>query len=150
MSSNGARAKLYPIDEVARRLQLRPSAIRYYEDRGLIEATARRGGKRYFGADQVRRLAVIQLWKRDGLLSLDSIASFLADPADPQSWARSVDQQIDALTDRIEQLQNARAYLVHVRNHHDTTTPDGCPHYEERIDTLARGRHLDHERSVTG
>lgn len=43
MSSTDADTRLYPIDEVARRLQLRPSAIRYYEDRGLIKATARRG-----------------------------------------------------------------------------------------------------------
>jgi MerR family transcriptional regulator, copper efflux regulator len=142
MSSNDADTTLYPIDEVARRLQLRPSAIRYYEDRGLIEATARRGGKRYFGPDQLRRLAVIQLWKREGLLSLDSIASFLRDPADAQSWARSVDQQIDALTNRIEQLQSARAYLLHVRDHHDTTTPDGCPHYEEQVNAIGREHHL--------
>jgi MerR family transcriptional regulator, copper efflux regulator len=140
MSSTGSGDPLYPIDEVARRLQLRPSAIRYYEDRGLIEATARRGGKRCFDADQVRRLTVIQLWKREGLLSLDSIASFLDKPNDPQSWKHAVDEQINALTHRIDQLQTAREYLVHIRNHHDTSTPDGCPHYEEQIDMLGRGQ----------
>lgn len=142
MTSNGADATLYPIDEVARRLQIRSSAIRYYEDRGLIAATARRGGKRYFDPDQLRRLAVIQLWKREGLLSLDSIASFLRDPGDAQSWSRSVDQQIDALTNRIAQLESARAYLRHVRDHHDTTTPEGCPHYEEQINALGAGHPL--------
>lgn len=131
---------LYPIGEVARRLDLRPSAIRYYEDRGLVEATTRRAGKRYFDSEQIRRLAIIQLWKRDGLLSLDSIASFLGDPADAKSWARNVDRQIDALSDRIHQLQTARGYLVHIRDHHDTTTPDGCPHFEERVDALSQGR----------
>lgn len=85
---------------------------------------------------------MIQLWKREGLLSLDSIASFLGDPADAQSWARSVDQQIDVLTNRIGQLQSAQAYLLHVRDHHDTTTPDGCPHYEEQINALGGERPL--------
>lgn len=129
---------LLPIDEVARRLRLRPSAIRYYEDRGLIEATARRGGKRCFDANQVRRLTVIQLWKREGLLSLDDIASFLGKPDEPQSWTKAVDNQIDALTARIHQLETARDYLAHVREHHDTTTPDGCPHYEEHLISLGR------------
>ena len=131
--------RLYPIDEVARRLGLRPSAIRYYEERGLIQATARRGGKRCFDAGQIRRIAVIQVWKREGLLSLDSIATFLGEPSDAQSWARSVDAQIDALGERIDQLQAARAYLMHVREHHDTTTPDGCPHFEEHIRALGVG-----------
>ncbi|MDR3660466.1 MAG: MerR family transcriptional regulator [Mycobacterium sp.] len=136
MSSSRDDDRLYPIDEVARRLQLRPSAIRYYEDRGLIEATARHGGKRYFDANQLRRLTVIQLWKREGLLSLDSIASFLNEPDDAQSWTHAIDNQIDALTTRINQLQTARDYLAHVRAHHDTTTPDGCPHYEAQISSL--------------
>jgi MerR family transcriptional regulator, copper efflux regulator len=134
--STRVTAGLYAIDEVARRLRLRPSAIRYYEERGLIEATARRSGKRCFDTNQVRRLAAIQWWKRRGLLSLDSIASFLGNPHDAPTWGHIVDEQIDALTDRIDQLQIARAYLEHVRDHHDTTTPAGCPHYEEQINSL--------------
>lgn len=130
---------MYPIDEVARRLGLRPSAIRYYEDRGLVEATTRRAGKRCFDSEQIRRLAIIQLWKRDGLLSLDGIASFLGDPADATGWAHNVDKQINTLTDRIRQLQAAQAYLVHVRDHHDTTTPDGCPHFEEQFQAISQG-----------
>lgn len=133
MSAAGDREQLYPIDEVARRFGLRPSALRYYEERGLIQAAARRGGKRYFDAGQLRRIAVIQVWKREGLLSLDSIASFLGEPADAPSWSRHIDAQIDALTDRIDQLDAARAYLRHVREHHDTTTPDGCPHFEAQL-----------------
>jgi MerR family copper efflux transcriptional regulator len=136
MPSSTDNDQLYPIDEVARRLRLRPSAIRYYEDRGLIEATARRGGKRCFDTNQVRRLTVIQLWKREGLLSLDAIASFLGKPDEPQSWTLAIDNQIDALSGRIHQLLTARDYLVHVREHHDTTTPDGCPHYEEHLKLL--------------
>lgn len=126
--------ELLPIGEVARRLGLRPSAIRYYEDRGLVEPTQWRGGQRWFDGTAVRRLAVIQLWKRSGLLSLDGIATFLTGDAD--GWALSVDAHIAALTAQIEQLQQARDFLQHVRHHHQSTTPDGCPHYEALLAEL--------------
>ncbi|MEZ0052167.1 MerR family copper efflux transcriptional regulator [Mycobacterium sp. MAA66] len=134
MSSFPVDDELLPIGEVARRLGLRPSAIRYYEDRGLIEPTQWRGGQRWFDRAAVRRLAVIQLWKQAGLLSLDGIASFLA--GDVDDWASSVDAHIEALTAQIGQLEQARDFLRHVRHHHQTTTPDGCPHYEALLDEL--------------
>ena len=40
---------LLPIDEVARRLGIRASAIRYYEDRGLIGPASRHSGRRWYG-----------------------------------------------------------------------------------------------------
>src|ERR1700722_18584132 len=42
--SAAAVADLVPIEEVARRLGLRASAIRYYEERGLVRPSARRAG----------------------------------------------------------------------------------------------------------
>lgn len=42
--------ELVSIDEVARRLRLRASAIRYYEQRGLVQPASRRGGRRWYGA----------------------------------------------------------------------------------------------------
>ncbi|HUD36177.1 MAG TPA: MerR family transcriptional regulator [Streptosporangiaceae bacterium] len=43
--------------KVARRLGLRASAIRYYEQRGLLNPVARRAGRRWYGPAQIRRLA---------------------------------------------------------------------------------------------
>jgi MerR family regulatory protein len=40
----GQLAGLMPIDEVARRLGLRASAIRYYEERGLVQPASRHSG----------------------------------------------------------------------------------------------------------
>lgn len=140
MSTTIGDEELLPIDEVARRIRLRPSAIRYYEDRGLIESALRRAGKRWFDRHHVRRMAVIQVWKRRGLLSLDDIASFLGKPEDVESWTQCVDAQIAALDRQIAQLATARDFLCHVRHHHQTTTPDGCPHYEELLDACGAAR----------
>jgi MerR family transcriptional regulator, copper efflux regulator len=49
---------LVPIDEVARRFGLRASAIRYYEERDLVRPASRQGGRRWYGPDEIRRLAI--------------------------------------------------------------------------------------------
>ena len=48
-TTTGDGADLVPIDEVARRLGLRSSAIRYYEERGLVTPAARHAGRRWYG-----------------------------------------------------------------------------------------------------
>ena len=47
------------IGEVARRVGVRTSAVRYYETRGLIEPERRKGGKRVYGQEAVERMALI-------------------------------------------------------------------------------------------
>lgn len=131
---------LYPIGEVARRLGLRASAIRFYEQRGLVEPARRLAGKRWFDKEQVRRLGIILLWKDRGMLSLDRIAGFLDKPGDAARWSESIDAQIDALTRQIHALTEARDFLRHVRHHHPHGTPDGCPHYEELLTAGADAR----------
>ncbi len=54
------------ITEVARRSGLRPSALRYYEDVGLLSAPVRVGGRRRYDADVLERLAVIRLAQAAG------------------------------------------------------------------------------------
>jgi MerR family redox-sensitive transcriptional activator SoxR len=54
------------IGEVARRTGLRTSALRYYEDVGLIPSQMRAGGRRLYGAEVFNVLAVIEQAKRAG------------------------------------------------------------------------------------
>ena len=54
------------IGEVARRAGLRPSALRYYEQAGLIAAQPRSGGRRQYDASVFNVLAVIDFAKRAG------------------------------------------------------------------------------------
>jgi len=54
------------IGEVARRAGLATSAIRYYERAGVLPAAERVGGRRLYGPDAVRRLAVIGIAQQAG------------------------------------------------------------------------------------
>ena len=60
------------IGEVAQRACVPASTLRYYEQKGLIASTGRRGLRRLFGAGVVERLALIALGRAAGF-SLDEI-----------------------------------------------------------------------------
>lgn len=64
------------IGQLARRFDLKPSAIRYYEARGLLAAPARENGQRRYGADAVRRMEILDVAKRAGF-SLDEARALL-------------------------------------------------------------------------
>ena len=57
------------IGEVARRAGINASAIRYYERAGLVHEPGRVGGKRRYGPEVLRTLALIEAAKRVGLTS---------------------------------------------------------------------------------
>ena len=97
-----ADANLEPIDVVARRLGLRASAIRYYEERGLLTPASRHAGRRWYGPTEIRRLAIIQYWQRYGLMSLDEIGDILAGPAAGRRWgpARQGPDRLTGCADR--------------------------------------------------
>ncbi len=60
------------ISEVARRVGLRPSAIRYYEEQGILVPPEREGGQRRYDSSILYRLAVVQRARQAGF-SLDEI-----------------------------------------------------------------------------
>ncbi len=124
---------LVPIDEVARRLGLRASAIRYYEQRGLLSPASRQAGRRWYGPAGIRRLAIIRHWQKAGRMSLEEIADILAGPAATRRWAHVVEDRIEALRMQIEQMEAARSFLQHVLEFHPDAAPDGCGHYEALI-----------------
>ncbi|RZT29040.1 helix-turn-helix domain-containing protein [Cupriavidus agavae] len=66
------------IGDVVRQSGVPASTLRYYEDKGLIAPTGRRGLRRQFHADVLQRLALIALGQACGF-SLDEIARMLAD-----------------------------------------------------------------------
>jgi MerR family transcriptional regulator, redox-sensitive transcriptional activator SoxR len=54
------------IGEIARKCDLRTSAIRYYEEVGLLPKPPRAGGQRVYGTDAIHRIAFIQFAQQAG------------------------------------------------------------------------------------
>src|SRR5689334_19843315 len=83
---------LLTIGEVARRSGVAASALRFYEERGLIESVRAGSGHRRYPRAVLRRIAFIVFAQRIGL-SLDDVATELErlpknTAPTPRDWAR--------------------------------------------------------------
>ena len=103
----------FGIGEVARRVGVRPSTVRYYEERGLIAPESRRGGKRVYAPEAVERMALISFAKEMGF-SLVEIRKLLDGfPDETPAAVRWSDLaaaklvELDAMSQRIEVMRAA-------------------------------------------
>ena len=102
------------IGEVARRTGVRTSAIRYYEEAGLIRAPHRRGGKRRYDAAVFESIAIVQL-AQDAGFTIREIRTLIegferATPASAR-WQALARRKLDDVTARIESAERMRALL---------------------------------------
>lgn len=100
------------IAEVAQRSGVPASALRYYEEKGLIVSTGRRGLRRLFDAGVLERLALVALGRSAGL-SLDEIARMFAPNGRPRIDRQLLADKADELDGRIRKLGSMRDGLRH-------------------------------------
>lgn len=92
------RTEVLSIGEVANRTGVSISAIRYYDEEGLIGGLSRVGGKRRFPPEAVRQISFLRR-ARDVGFTLGEIRSILDEG--PPGWKSIVDaKQLDLLRQR--------------------------------------------------
>jgi DNA-binding transcriptional MerR regulator len=96
------------IGEVVQRSGVPASTLRFYEDKGLIASTGRRGLRRQFSSAVIERLALIALGRQAGF-SLDEIGRMFA----PSGKLR-IDRQM--LSAKAEELDQTIRKLTAMRN----------------------------------
>jgi DNA-binding transcriptional MerR regulator len=131
---------LMPIGEAAARLGLSASALRYYDERGLVRPRERRAGRRMYGVDELRRLAFIKLIHGLGL-PLQTAAAVLDAPG--AQWRQTVRHQIDELNGVIAQAQGAQTFLTHALNCPTEHPARECPTMKAALDSLVGGKTLE-------
>jgi MerR family redox-sensitive transcriptional activator SoxR len=104
------------ISEVARRSGVASSALRFYEERGLIASERVGSGHRRYPRAVLRRIAFIVFAQRVGL-SLDEIGAELAElPADRvptrRDWSRLSQNWRERIDERIAELERLRVGLT--------------------------------------
>jgi len=108
--------ELLTIGDVARRSGVAASALRFYEEKGLIASDREEGGQRRFPRHVLRRIAFIVFAQRVGL-SLDEIAVELA-KLPPNSaptgrdWQRLSATWTSRIDERIAELERLRRGLT--------------------------------------
>lgn len=127
-------SELVPIGEAAARFGLRASALRYYEDRGLVTPTARPGGRRCYDRAQLRRIAFVQIGRRLGM-RLDQLGEILDGPE--HRWRVLVEGQIVTLDEQIARIRRARAVLTHALECPTTNPVRECAQFIAELDRLA-------------
>lgn len=100
------------INEVAQRSGVPASALRYYEEKGLIASVGRRGLRRLFDPDVLERLALIALGRAAGF-TLDEIARMFAPDGRPQIDRQLLTRKADELDRTIRKLSAMRDGLRH-------------------------------------
>jgi MerR family redox-sensitive transcriptional activator SoxR len=109
-------ADLMTIGEVSRRSGVAASALRFYEDRGLIRSERAGSGHRRYPRPVLRRIAFIVFAQRIGL-TLDEIGLELAKlPPDRaptrRDWSRLSGKWTTRIDQRIAELERLRAGLT--------------------------------------
>jgi MerR family redox-sensitive transcriptional activator SoxR len=109
-------SELLMIGEVSRRSGVASSALRFYEERGLINSTRSGAGHRAYPRSVLRRIAFIVFAQRIGL-TLDEIAVELAKlPGDRaptrRDWSRLSRQWTERIDQRIAELQRLKSGLT--------------------------------------
>jgi DNA-binding transcriptional MerR regulator len=97
---------------VAQRAGVTASALRFYEEKGLIAATGRRGLRRVFDPSVLERLALIALGRAAGF-SLDEIALMFAPDGRPRIDRKILAAKADELDSTIRELTAMRNGLRH-------------------------------------
>ena len=115
------------IGEVAARAGLRTSAVRYYEEVGILPAPARVNGRRVYGEEAVERLEVVRFAQSAGL-SLDEIRvlfhGFGAEVPPPRAWQ-------EVATRKLRELDEQSARIERMRRVLEATLDCGCVTLED-------------------
>jgi MerR family redox-sensitive transcriptional activator SoxR len=99
------------IGEVAALTRLRPSALRYYEEAGLVRPVARISGRRHYHESVLDRLRVIAC-AQDAGFTIAEVRELLAGESDsPGAWRALAERKLREVDAVIEKAQATRRLL---------------------------------------
>lgn len=126
------------IGEVARRSGIKPSALRYYEEIGLIAPVSRHGLRRQYAPEVLLQLQLIALGQMGGF-SLDEIATMFGPDGKPELPRAVLHKKVEAIDSQIVRLKMLRETLRHVA---DCPAPSHleCPTFRRLLETGTTGR----------
>ena len=136
--------KILDIGEISGQTGIPPSALRFYEDLGLISSIGRRGMRRQYGQETLLQLSLIVMGKSAGF-TLSEIAAMFGKNGEPNLPRDGLRKKADELDHQIRTLTSLRNVLRHVA---DCPAPSHleCPTFQ-RLVQLAGTRRTNSRKS---
>jgi DNA-binding transcriptional MerR regulator len=120
------------IGELAERTGVAATALRYYDDLGLVRPAARVGGQRRYDETAVQAVGVV-LFLRDVGFTLEEIRSMVDDSTGWRDMARAKLAELDAAAANIEAARTAIRHALRC----PAEEPAACPRFwaivEDRV-----------------
>jgi len=135
----------YSIGEVARRVGLSTSALRYYETLGLLPTPERSSGRRRYDQDALDRLAIIDVAQRAGFslreakLLLDGLQ---ADTPPTDEWRQLAAHKLEEVEQLLARTEAMRA-LLQTWLHCDCLTLDDIDAFRQANADWAHAQQAD-------
>ena len=136
--------KFLDIGEVSARSGFKPSALRFYEEAGLISSVSRRGLRRQFPPEVLLQLKLITMTKSAGF-SLQEILGMFGKNGMPDLPRPVFNQKADEIDAKISQLKVLRNTLRHIA---ECSAPSHmeCPKFRQLLNGEETSR-VDDEQS---
>jgi DNA-binding transcriptional MerR regulator len=124
---------LVAIGELARRTGVATSALRYYEQVGLLAPAARAGRRRRYEASSAERVALIRLYQDAGFTLAEIGRLLAAGDRGRHAWGRLAEHKIVELDARIADAERAKRLIEHALEcpHRDLFT---CPNFRAALE----------------
>ena len=130
------------IGELSQRTGAAPSALRYYEEIGVLAPPARVSGQRRYDPEAVGAVGAV-LFLADVGFTLAEIEQLMAARStSPQSWRDLARRKLVELDERIAEAQAARVAVEHglACPHEDILT---CPNFQQIVRLRLAGEPLE-------
>jgi DNA-binding transcriptional MerR regulator len=132
---------LLTIGELARRAGVSASALRYYEELGLLPPPARISGQRRYAESAARVVGTILLYRDAGFTLAEQKALLASRKSVPGDWSRLARRKLAELDEQIARAQAARDAIRHgLRCPHEDVTQ--CPNFNAGITARLAGQPL--------
>lgn len=133
---------LLTIGELAQCTGVATSALRYYEEVGLLPAPARVSGQRRYPESAVGLVGIILLLRDVGFSVAEQKALMASRAVAPDDWRRLVRRKLVELEEQIAKARTAREAIKHaLRCPHEDIVQ--CPRFASVIVARLAGQPLD-------
>jgi DNA-binding transcriptional MerR regulator len=137
---------LLSIGELAASTGVAVTALRYYDQLGLVRPDRRVSGQRRYDRSAVRAVGVV-LFLREVGFSLAEIGELIGDGPRTRRWSDLLQRKLDELAEQERRLAVARTALEHARAC-PARDPTRCDRFATIVDARLEGASLEQSHAA--